>query len=119
MSLVRERDSPLWLAVCDLRTQGVAANLTWVLPKNARGRTSLHSVYEGVTLTARLTYQFTLASHEGQRLTCVHRFGDGHAEQRTLYVPRYCEYDTNTTAQFHMSALSLQTDFQTSPPCVS
>ncbi|XP_068571384.1 hemicentin-2 [Cebidichthys violaceus] len=88
VSLVRRQDSPLWLAVCDCREEGVGADLSWVLPENANGQTSLHSKHEG-RIKARLTYQFPLALHEGQDLTCVYRFEHGATEKKTIHVPRY------------------------------
>ncbi|XP_054455488.1 uncharacterized protein si:ch211-149e23.4 isoform X2 [Anoplopoma fimbria] len=89
VSLVRQQDSLLWLAVCDCREKGVGTNLAWVLPENAKGQTSLHSEYEGRVIKARLTYQFPLALHEGQDLTCVYRFDHGATDQKTIHVPRY------------------------------
>ncbi|XP_022047801.2 uncharacterized protein si:ch211-149e23.4 [Acanthochromis polyacanthus] len=89
VSLVRQRDSPLWLAVCRCRGVRVGKNLAWVLPENAKSQTSLHSEYEGRMLEARLTYQFPLALHEGQDLTCVYQFENGITEKKTFHVPRY------------------------------
>uniref|UniRef100_UPI0037E90F19 uncharacterized protein n=1 Tax=Semicossyphus pulcher TaxID=241346 RepID=UPI0037E90F19 len=89
VSVVRQQDSPLWLAVCDCRGEGVGTNLAWVLPENAKEQTSLHSEYVGRVLKARLTYQFPLALHEGQNLTCVYHFNDGTTEKTTIHIPRY------------------------------
>ncbi|XP_031153452.1 synaptogenesis protein syg-2 isoform X2 [Sander lucioperca] len=89
VSVVRQEDSHLWLAVCDCRGEGVGNNLAWVLPENAKGQTSLHSTYEGRVIKARLTYQFPLAYHEGQDLTCVYHFGNGATEKKTIHIPRY------------------------------
>ncbi|XP_056297257.1 uncharacterized protein si:ch211-149e23.4 isoform X2 [Pseudoliparis swirei] len=89
VSLVRQQDSPLWLAVCDCTGEGVGGDLVWVLPENAKGQTSLHSEYEGFVTKAKLTYQFPLALHEGEDLTCVYRFGRGFTEKKTIHVPRY------------------------------
>ncbi|AWO98752.1 Hypothetical protein SMAX5B_019982 [Scophthalmus maximus] len=89
VSVARQQDSHLWLAVCDCRGDAVGTNLAWVLPENAKGQTSLHSEYEGRVLKARLTYQFPLALHEGQDLTCVYRFKHGITEKRSVHVPRY------------------------------
>ncbi|KAM6932765.1 uncharacterized protein PEZ65_007867 [Lycodopsis pacificus] len=89
VSLVRQQDSPLWLAVCDYRGEGVGADLAWVLPEKAIGQTSQHSEYEGRVIKARLTYQFPLALHEGQDLTCAYRFEHGATEKKTVHVPRY------------------------------
>ncbi|XP_071352296.1 uncharacterized protein [Trachinotus anak] len=86
---VRQQDSHLWLAVCECREEGVGTNLAWVLPEKAKGETSLHVVYEGRAQKARLTYQFPLALHEGQDLTCVYQFEHGIIEKRTVHVPRY------------------------------
>lgn len=91
MSVVRQQDSHLWLAVCDCRGEGVGMNLAWVLPENAKGQTSLHSEYEGRSLKARLTYQFELSLHEGQDLTCVYRFEHGITKKMSVHIPRYCE----------------------------
>ncbi|XP_075892561.1 uncharacterized protein LOC142895421 isoform X2 [Nelusetta ayraudi] len=82
----RERDSPLWLAVCECNA---GTNLAWVLPDSARGQTSMQSEYKGHVLRARLTYSFSLALHEGQNLTCVHHYGRGTREERTVQIPRY------------------------------
>ncbi|KAM7412838.1 hypothetical protein PAMA_020292 [Pampus argenteus] len=89
VSVVKQQDSPLWLAVCDYRGEGVGANLAWVLPENVKGQTSLHSENEGHALKARLTYQFPLALHEGQDLTCVYQLEHGLTEKRTVHIPRY------------------------------
>uniref|UniRef100_A0A3Q3FZR2 Si:ch211-149e23.4 n=1 Tax=Labrus bergylta TaxID=56723 RepID=A0A3Q3FZR2_9LABR len=86
--VVRQQDSLLWLAVCDCRGEGDGANLAWLLPENAKEQTSLHSESEGRILKARLTYQFALAPHEGQNLTCVYQFKHGAAE-KTIHIPRY------------------------------
>ncbi|TNN62976.1 hypothetical protein EYF80_026785 [Liparis tanakae] len=45
VSLVRQQESPLWLAACDCSGEGVGGDLVWVLPENANGQTSLHSEY--------------------------------------------------------------------------
>ena len=82
---MRRQDSPLWLAVCDCRGEGVGTNLAWLLPENAKGQTSLSSEYEGRVRKARLTYQFPLALHEGQDLTCVY----GTTEKKSIHVPKY------------------------------
>lgn len=95
VSVQRQQDSPLWLAVCDCRGEGVGTNLAWVLPENAKSQTSLQSEHEGQVLKARLTYQFPLALHEGQDLTCVYHFDHG-TEKRTVHIPRYCEFHMNT-----------------------
>ncbi|XP_039987247.1 uncharacterized protein si:ch211-149e23.4 [Xiphias gladius] len=89
VSVVRQQDSHLWLAVCDCRGEGVGMNLAWVLPENAKGQTSLHSEYEGRSLKARLTYQFDLSLHEGQDLTCVYRFEHGITKKMSVHIPRY------------------------------
>ncbi|XP_070685452.1 uncharacterized protein [Pempheris klunzingeri] len=89
VSVVRQQDSPLWLAVCDCRGEAVGTNLAWVLPENAQSQTSLHSEYEGRIQKARLTYRFPLALHEGQNLTCVYQFEHGATEKRTIHIPRY------------------------------
>ncbi|XP_070826921.1 uncharacterized protein [Chaetodon trifascialis] len=89
VSVQRQQDSPLWLAVCDCRGEGVGTNLAWVLPENAQSQSSLQSEYEGQVLKARLTYQFPLALHEGQDLTCVYHFNQGTSEKRTIHIPRY------------------------------
>lgn len=105
VSVMREQGSPLWLAVCECRGEGVRANLTWELPKIAKGQTSLHSEYEGRMLKARLIYPFPLALHEGQDLTCVYQFEHGIREERTVHIPRYCEWNKskNRKRQFSKS----------------
>lgn len=82
--VVREENSPFWLAVCEC----AGTDLTWLLPDSARDQTSMHSESEGHVLKSRLTYRFSLALHEGQNLTCVHD-GRGTREERTVQVPRY------------------------------
>ncbi|CAG6000724.1 unnamed protein product [Menidia menidia] len=89
VSVARQQDSPIWLAVCDCRGEGVGTNLAWVLPQNARGETSLHTEYEGHIMNARLIYRFPLALHEGQELTCVYKFESGIAEKKSITIPRY------------------------------
>ncbi|XP_061576396.1 uncharacterized protein si:ch211-149e23.4 isoform X2 [Cololabis saira] len=89
VSVVRQQDSSLWLAACDFSGEGVGENLTWVLPENAGGETSLRTEYVGHVMKVRLTYEFPLASHEGQDLTCVYRSEDGITERRTVHIPTY------------------------------
>ncbi|XP_022615495.1 uncharacterized protein LOC111232319 [Seriola dumerili] len=90
VSVRPQRDSnTLWLALCECRGEGVGTNLAWVLPEKAKGQTSLHVEYEGRAQKTRLTYQFPLALHEGQDLTCVYQFEHGIMEKRTVHVPRY------------------------------
>ncbi|XP_018520897.1 uncharacterized protein si:ch211-149e23.4 [Lates calcarifer] len=89
VSVARQRDSHLWLAVCDCKGEGFGTNLAWVLPENVKGQTSLHSEYEGRALKARLTYQFPLDRHEGQDLTCEYRSEHGNIEKKTVRIPRY------------------------------
>lgn len=84
----REQDSPFWLAVCECNG---GTDLAWVLPESARAQTSMRSEFEGHVLRARLTYRFSLAVHEGQNLTCVHRYGRDVREERTVHVPRFGE----------------------------
>ncbi|KAM9853277.1 uncharacterized protein ACBR49_004115 [Aulostomus maculatus] len=87
VSVVRKQDSSLWLAECECSTEGVEVNLTWVLPKNSKSQTFLHSEYKG--LKSRLTYQFPLALHEGQDLTCVFHSEHRFIEKRSVHIPRY------------------------------
>lgn len=102
MSLVRQQESPLWLAVCDYSGGGVGPDLAWVLPENAKGQTSLHSEHEGCVIKARLTYQFPLALHEGQDLTCAYLLERGVTEKKTIHIPRYCEFRIDTcTLKLH------------------
>ncbi|XP_029302477.1 uncharacterized protein LOC115017900 [Cottoperca gobio] len=89
VSVVRQQDSPLWLAVCDCRGEDVETNLAWVLPENVKGQTSLHLKNEGRVRKARLTYLFPLALHEGQDLTCAYHFEHGATEKKTIHIPRY------------------------------
>lgn len=114
----RKHDSPLWLAVCECNA---GTNLAWVLPDSARGRTSMQSEYEGHVLRARLTYSFSLALHEGQNLTCVHHYGRGTREERTVQIPRYCKsarsraepWNRSTRREIERRCVDLP---QTSPP---
>ncbi|KAK5868853.1 hypothetical protein PBY51_009830 [Eleginops maclovinus] len=103
VSVVRQQDSPLWLAVCDCTGEGVGTNLDWVLPENAKGLTSLHSEYEGCVRKARLTYLFPLALHEGRELTCVYHSEHGATETKTLSIPRY--YISSVTVLNHTTLL--------------
>lgn len=96
VSVVRQQDSPLWLAVCDCRGEGAGTNLAWVLPENAKSQTSLQPNYKG-EIQARLTYQFPLGLHEGHNLTCVYQSKHGTTEEKTIHIPRYCEFNTNST----------------------
>ncbi|KAM8904565.1 uncharacterized protein AB9W97_008164 [Spinachia spinachia] len=89
VSLVRQQESSLWLAVCDYRGGGVGPDLAWVLAEYVKGQTSLHSEHEGCAIKARVTYQFPLALHEGQDLTCVYRFEHGVTTKKTIHIPRY------------------------------
>ncbi|XP_041655955.1 uncharacterized protein si:ch211-149e23.4 isoform X2 [Cheilinus undulatus] len=88
VSVVRQQDSQLWLAVCGCRGEGIGTNLTWDLPENAKEQTSLHVESEGRVLKARLTYQFPLDLHEGQSLTCVYHL-QHEATEKTIHIPRY------------------------------
>ncbi|XP_041734862.1 uncharacterized protein LOC121568381 [Coregonus clupeaformis] len=87
--VARQRGSPLWLAVCEYRGDGLGAHLTWVLPDNTTGHISFRSWYEGVRVLTNLTYEFPLALHEGQDLTCLIQNHHGLKERRTVHVPRY------------------------------
>ncbi|XP_067364628.1 uncharacterized protein si:ch211-149e23.4 isoform X2 [Channa argus] len=89
VSVMRQQDSHLWVAVCDCRGEDVGTNLTWILPESAKGQTSLQSEHEGRAMKVRLTYQFPLARHEGQNLTCVYQFEHGITEKLSVHVPRY------------------------------
>lgn len=109
VSVERQQDSPLWLAVCDCRGEGVKANLAWVLPENAKSQTSLYSEYEGNALQTRLTYEFPLPLHEGQDLTCVYEFEHGLTERRTVNIPRYCKCNRNKKKNMKINAWNLQT----------
>lgn len=91
VSVMRQHASHLWLAVCDCAGEDVRTNLAWILPEGAKGQTTLQSKYEGRAMKARLTYQFPLALHEGQNLTCVYKFEHGTTEKRSVHVPKYCE----------------------------
>lgn len=92
VSVQRQEDSTLWTAVCDYAGPSVSVDLLWLLPGRTKSQTSmeLEREREGLFLIARLTYQFDLALHEGQNLTCVFQYGHGSAE-RTVHVPQYCE----------------------------
>lgn len=103
VSMGRHQDSPLWLAVCHCRGEGVVTNLAWVLPENAKSQMSLQSEYEGHTLTARLTYKFPPALHEGQDLTCAYQFEKGITVNKTLHIPRY--YITSVRVLNHTAPL--------------
>ncbi|XP_052323565.1 uncharacterized protein si:ch211-149e23.4 isoform X3 [Oncorhynchus keta] len=85
----RQRGSPLWLAVCEYRGDRLGAHLSWVLPDNATGHISFRSGYEGVRVLTNLTYEFSLALHEGQDLICLIQNHHGLKERRTVHVPKY------------------------------
>ncbi|XP_071213413.1 CD166 antigen isoform X2 [Salvelinus alpinus] len=87
--VVRQRESPLWLAVCEYRGGRFGAHLSWVLPDNATGHISFRSGYEGVRVLTNLTYEFSLALHEGQDLICLIQNRHGLKERRTVHVPKY------------------------------
>ncbi|KAK2846796.1 hypothetical protein Q5P01_009795 [Channa striata] len=89
VSVMRQHDSHLWLAVCECTGEDVGTNLTWILPDGPKGQTSLQSKHEGRAMNVRLTYQFPLALHEGKNLTCVYQFDHGITEKRSVHVPRY------------------------------
>lgn len=94
VSVQREKNSPLWTAVCDYRGPSTSVDLVWLLPGQTRSQASMELEQEGQFLKARLTYQFILALHEGQNLTCVYRYERGSTE-RTVCVPKYCELNRN------------------------
>lgn len=114
----RKHDPPLWLAVCECNG---GTNLAWVLPDSAKGQTTMQSEYEGHVLRARLTYSFSLALHEGQSLTCVHHYGRGAREERTVQIPRYRKWGRSRAESWNWSARA-ETERrcvdlpQTSPP---
>ncbi|XP_024298609.1 uncharacterized protein si:ch211-149e23.4 isoform X1 [Oncorhynchus tshawytscha] len=85
----RQRGSSLWLAVCEYRGDRLGAHLSWVLPDNATGHISFRSGYEGVRVLTNLTYEFSLALHEGQDLICLIQNHHGLKERRTVHVPKY------------------------------
>ncbi|XP_024300900.1 uncharacterized protein LOC112267073 isoform X2 [Oncorhynchus tshawytscha] len=86
---VARQSRSLWLAVCEYRGDGIRAHLSWVLPDNTTGHISFRSGYEGVRVLTNLTYEFPLALHEGQDLTCLFQNHHGLKERRTVHVPRY------------------------------
>nr|XP_046171961.1 uncharacterized protein si:ch211-149e23.4 isoform X2 [Oncorhynchus gorbuscha] len=86
---VARQSRSLWLAVCEYRGDGIRAHLSWVLPDNTTGQISFRSGYEGVRVLTNLTYEFPLALHEGQDLTCLFQNHHGLKERRTVHVPRY------------------------------
>ncbi|XP_071214764.1 uncharacterized protein [Salvelinus alpinus] len=86
---VARQSRSLWLAVCEYRGDGIRAHLSWVLPDNTTGHISFRSGYEGVRVLTNLTYEFPLALHEGQDLTCLIQNHHGLKERRTVHVPRY------------------------------
>jgi hypothetical protein len=88
---VARQSRSLWLAVCEYRGDGIRAHLSWVLPDNTTGQISFRSGYEGVRVLTNLTYEFPLALHEGQDLTCLFQNHHGLKERRTVHVPRYCK----------------------------
>lgn len=93
---MRQHNSELWLAVCECMVEDVRMNLAWILPENAKSQTTLQSEFEGRAMKARLTYQFPLALHEGQDLTCVYQFEHGTTEKRSIHIPKYCECRNST-----------------------
>ncbi|KAM9318316.1 uncharacterized protein KZ484_022617 isoform 2-T2 [Pholidichthys leucotaenia] len=88
LSVVRQRHSPLWLAVCDCIGECVESKLAF-LPESTKNPLSVNSEYGGNTLKVRLAYEFPLSSHEGQNLTCVYQFDHMVTEKRTVHIPRY------------------------------
>lgn len=89
VSAKRQQHSPLWLAVCDCSGEDIDTNLTWILPEKAKGQTSLSSEYDGRVRKARHTYEFPLARHEGEDLTCVCQLEDVITIKKTLHIPKY------------------------------
>ncbi|KAG7471258.1 hypothetical protein MATL_G00122560 [Megalops atlanticus] len=88
VSVGRQKASWLWLAVCEFRGDAVSVNLSWVLPENATGRTVSRSWHEGGQIRADVTYEYPLALHEGENLTCLLQNEHG-SEERTLHIPLY------------------------------
>lgn len=103
VSVQRQEDSPLWTVVCDYAGPSVGVDLVWLLPGRTKSQTSMEQEQEqeGPFLKARLTYQFDLALHEGQNLTCAFQYGHGSA-QRTVHVPRYCELHKKRFPMLHV-----------------
>ncbi|XP_010891948.2 uncharacterized protein si:ch211-149e23.4 [Esox lucius] len=87
--VVSQKDSPMWLAVCEYRGFRLGAHLSWDLPENATAQISLHSRYEGMRVLTNLTYEFPLALHEGQNLTCLIQNHHGLNMSKTVHVPKY------------------------------
>lgn len=104
VSVHRQKDSPFWTAVCDYRGPSTSINLVWLLPGGAESQTSMELKHEGQFLQARLAYQFSLALHEGQNLTCVYQYERGSTE-RTVHVPKYRELDRNKSKYSKLRAL--------------
>lgn len=90
----RQQNSPLWMAACNYRGPSLSVNLAWLLPEKTESQTSMDLEQEGQFLKARLTYQFSLALHEGQNLTCAYRHEHGSTE-KTVHVPEYRELHRN------------------------
>ncbi|KAJ7995607.1 hypothetical protein DPEC_G00246340 [Dallia pectoralis] len=87
--VVRQKFSPLWLAVCEYQGDGMEAHLSWVLPDNTTAQISPRSEYKGMKVLTNLTYEFPLALREGQDLTCLIQNRHGLKERRTVNVPKY------------------------------
>ncbi|KAJ8392111.1 hypothetical protein AAFF_G00079170 [Aldrovandia affinis] len=88
VSLRQQEASALWLAVCDFRGAAGSINITWVLPENSTGRMAFRSGQEGGRLWANSTYEFPLARHGGENLSCL--IQDEHStEERILHIPQF------------------------------
>ncbi|XP_078785695.1 uncharacterized protein si:ch211-149e23.4 isoform X1 [Oryzias latipes] len=104
VTVMRQRDPPLWQAVCDCEGECFRTNLHWVLPKRARPETPPLAEFEDNGIKATLTYPFPLALHEGQNLTCMYQFDHRISENRTVQIPKY--YITSVKILNHSSLLS-------------
>lgn len=104
VSVQRQKNSPLWTAVCDYRGPSISLNLVWLLPGHTKSQTAMELEQEGQFLRASLTYQFSLALHEGQNLTCVYQYERGSTE-RTVHIPKYRELDRNNFKYYMLHAL--------------
>lgn len=104
VSVQRQKNSPLWIAVCGYRGPSISIDLFWLLPGQTKSQASMELEQDGQFLEARLTYQFSLALHEGQNLTCVYQYECGSTE-RTVHVPKYCEPDRNNSKYYMLHTL--------------
>ncbi|MEQ2243427.1 hypothetical protein ILYODFUR_007000 [Ilyodon furcidens] len=105
VSVVRQQDSPLWLAVCDCKGEGVGTNLAWDLPANARVQVlNKTSALQNRYVDQSVVYRVSV--NENQRNQKVLLRVEGNVPEYSLD----CQRSDGSVVQLDGAAMILQSD---------